>query len=35
LENAEETDVAGLNKDKIPQVNVSVFQKDFRFPAGM
>lgn len=35
LENAEETDVAGQNKDKIPQVNVSVFQKDFRFPAGM
>ena len=34
LENAEENNVAELNKDKIPQVNFSVLQKDFLFSAG-
>ena len=35
LENAEETYVAGFNKDSTPRVSHnSLLQKDFRFPAG-
>ena len=34
LKNAEESDVAGFNKDGLPRVSVSLLQNDFRFPAG-
>lgn len=33
-ENTEEIDEAGLNKENIPHVNVSVLQRGFRFETG-